>query len=481
MAWKIEGKIAGFFPNAGGQAQQDVYRIAFKDAAGTMHEIEKVYFLSPNDITYFSTLTAEQKLAELASGKYDVWHRYNARTLLAGNQNVAIEYDMTDADEDLVINSIEIFTDSSSSSSAKIKILHESGLFVAAIDGDTRGSETEKYDLTGRTRSVSGLSITLYKGHKYYFVYQGSTNEAFYPAYFQGETDGNYKVYANTTAASSITVYPDVSSLKAVIGHNENLNNTLRDEILKLNTNEKFLWGGYPQQEYNPIRPAMVSNGIYNRENLTGSYAGKKTTLQGIASIPKGDYCLIDVDNTGFTNEAVYRKTDDIPSYTEFNFDSYTSLSQDEKQIMYIASLNNKTLLVTSKNSWVDYYDIRGLNKFKADYTSDIEIVNNVPTARTTEPDNPTDKCFYYLNTSTHSSGLYLYENSSWTAYYRWDTDSLINKAVDKTQITNYFTVINFSTIISFVAQPSYDYNFANKTVEVPGKHFYLKINGAEV
>lgn len=424
---------------------------------------------------YFGTAPVK----EIYFGNILVWQKGSAKVLVAGNQNVAIEYDMTDATSDLVLTSIEIFTDSDSTSEAKIKIIHESGLFIAAIDGDTRGSSTEKYSLPGRTRSVDNLNITLYKGHKYYFVYQGSTNAAFYPAYFQGDTDGNYKIYANTTGASQITVYPDVNSLKALIGHNENLNNTLRDEILKLNANEKFLWGGYQQQEVNPKTPAMQQGGIYNRENLTGSYAGKKTTLQGIASIPKGDYCLIDVDNTGFTNEAVYRKTDDIPSYTEFNFDSYTSLSQEEKQIMYIASLNNKTLLVTSKNSWVDYYDIRGLNKFKADYTSDIEIVNNVPTARTTEPDNPTDKCFYYLNTSTHSSGLYLYENSSWTAYYRWDTDSLINKAVDKTQITNYFTVINFSSIISFVSKPSSDLNFANQSVEVPGKHFYLKLNNS--
>lgn len=482
MAWKIDGKIAGFFPNAGGQAQQDVYRVAFKDTAGTMHEIEKVYFLSPNDIAYFNTLTTEQKLAELASGKYDVWHRYLAKTLLAGNQNVAIEYDMTDADEDLVINSIEIFTDSSSSSNAKIKILHESGLFVAAIDGDTKGSETIKYDLTGRTRSVSGLSITLYKGHKYYFVYQGSNNEDFYPAYFQGDTDGNYKVYDNTTAAGSITVYPDVSSLKAVIGHNENLNNTLRDEILKLNTNEKFLWGGHPQQEYNPTYPAMVSNGVYNRENLTGSYAGKKTSLQGIVSITKDDYCLIDVNDTGFTNGAVYRKTGNLPTFTEFNFNDYSSLSSSEQLAIFVHELNGTTLFVASTTSWQSWVNVQGLDTLKSGYTSDIEVNNKVPVLRTTLPTNPVEKCFYYINgnawTDWHATGLYVYENNTYT--YIQDGDGF-KSYLDISQITGYFTVINFSAIISFVAQPSYDYDFANKSVETPGKHFYLKINGNEV
>lgn len=397
--------------------------------------------------------------------------------IVAGSQNVAIEYVPT---EDITVNSIEIFTSqTTSSTSGLIKILYENGLFVGAIDGNNEDAITERYHLTGRPRTVSNVGVSLYAGKKYYIVFQDSNNSTYYPTYFQNET-GNYKVYANTTAASQITIYPDAISLKATIGHDENLNNSLRDAILNLNANEKFLWGGYPQQEINPKTPAMVTNGVYNRETLTGSYSGKKTTLAGIASTPKNDYCLIDVNDTGFTNESVYRKTTDIPSYTEFNFDSYTSLSQDEKQIMYIASLNNKTLFVTSTHSWVDYYDIRGLNKFKTGYTSDIEIVNNVPTARTTEPDNPTNKCFYYLNTSTHSSGLYLYENSTYTAFHWWDTGSVFSNYIEISQLISYFTVINFSTIISFVVQPSYDYTFAHTTLSTD-KKFYLKINGKEV
>lgn len=397
--------------------------------------------------------------------------------LVAGSQNVAIEYEPT---EDITVNSIEIFTSQTTdASSGRIKILYENGLYVGAIDGNNSDQITERYNLTGRPRTVSNVGVTLYAGKKYYIVFQDVLDDTYYPTYFQNET-GNYKVYANTTAASQIIIYPDAASLKATIGHDENLNNTYRDEILKLNANEKFLWGGYPQQETNPKIPAMVSNGIYNRETLTGSYAGKKTTLAGIASTPIGDYCLIDVDGTSFTNEAVYRKTTDIPSYTEFNFDAYTSLSRDEKQIMYIASLNNKSLFVTSVNSWVDYYDVRGLNKFKTGYTSDIEIVNNAPSARTTEPDNPTDKCFYYLNTSTHSSGLYLYENSTYTAIYWWDTGSVFSNYIDISQIVDYFTVINFSTIISFVTQTSYAYTFAHTTLSTD-KKFYLKINGKEV
>lgn len=492
MTWKIKGKIGLHFPNAGGNPNQDTYRIVYSSdgVQSNLQEIKKVYFLTPADASYISSLsTTEAKLAELTSGKYDVWERYweeppSQRTLVAGTQNVAIEYDMTDATEDLVINSIEIFTDSSSTSSAKIKILHESGLFIAAIDGDNRGSETEKYEMTGRTRSVNGLNITLYKGHKYYFVYQGNTNEAFYPAYFQGDTDGNYKLYANTTAATQITVYSDVSSLKAVIGHNENLNNTLRDAILKLNANEKFLWGGYQQQEVNPKTPAMVANGVYNRETLTGSYAGKKTTLADIASIPNGDYCLIDVNDTGFTNEAVYRKTGNLPNFTEFDFNDYSSLSASDKLAIFTAKLNGKTLFVTSTTAWQSYVNVQGLDTLKSGYTSDIEVNNNAPVLRTTLPSNPVEKCFYYINgnawTDWHATGLYVYENNNYT-YVSSDADGFKTTYLVISQIADYFTVINFSSIISFVTQPSYDYNFANKSVETPGKHFYLKLNNIEV
>lgn len=443
----------------------NVNRIVITDSSGVQHEIKQVYWC-PDGVN-----------ANL------VWPVNAQKTLIAGTQNVAIEYDMTDATEDLVINSIEIFTDSSSSSSAMIKILHETGVFIAAIDGDNRGSETEKYGLTGRTRSVNGLNITLYKGHKYYFVYQGSSNSDFYPAYFKNDTDGNYKLYSNTTTATQITVYPDVSSLKATIGHNENLNNTLRDEILKLNTNEKFLWGGYPQQEYNPTFPAMVSNGIYNIENLTGSYAGKKTTLSGIVAIPKDDYCLIDVNDTGFTNGAVYRKTTNIPSYTEFDFDDYSSLSSSDKLAVFVHELNGNTLFVASTTSWQSWVNVQGLDTLKSGYTSDIEVNNNVPVLRTTLPTNPVEKCFYYINgnawTDWHATGLYVYENNTYT--YLQDGDGFKTSYLVISQIADYFTVINFSTIISFVAQPSYDYDFANKSVETPGKHFYLKLNNIEV
>lgn len=425
---------------------------------------------------YFGTVPVK----EIYFGNMLVWQKGNAKVLVAGNKNVAIEYVPT---EDITVNSIEIFTSqTTSATSGRIKILHENGLYVGAIDGNGEDATTERYNLTGRPRTVSNVGVTLYAGKKYYIVFQDVLDATYYPTYFQNET-GNYKVYANTTGASQIILYPDAASLKATIGHDENLNNTYRDEILKLNTNEKFLWGGYQQQEVNPTIPAMVSNGIYNRESLTGSYAGKKTTLAGIVSTPKDDYCLIDVNNTSFTNEAVYRKTNDIPSYTEFNFDDYSSLSASDQLAVFVHELNGKTLFVASTSSWQSWVNVQGLDTLKSGYTSDIEVNNNVPVLRTTLPTNPVEKCYYYINgnawTDWHATGLYVYENNTYTYINENDGDGFKTHLVIS-QITDYFTVINFSTIISFVTQTSYAYTFAHTTLSTD-KKFYLKINGKEV
>lgn len=132
MAWKLKGKIAGFFPNAGGQAQQDVYRVAFGDSAGTMHEIEKAYFLSPSDIAYFNTLTDQEKLDELATGNYDVWHRYWDPTYRFVNcytyQDQTLPAFLYTADKSFELKTITVYT--------RYQCDTKSHLTVARYDGD---------------------------------------------------------------------------------------------------------------------------------------------------------------------------------------------------------------------------------------------------------------------------------------------------------------------------------------------------------
>lgn len=360
----------------------------------------------------------------------------NQKTLVAGIQNVAIEYDMADADEDLVINSIEIFTDSSSTSSAKIKILHESGLFVAAIDGDNRGSETENYGLTGRIHSVNGLNITLYKGHKYYFVYQGSTNEAFYPAYFQGDTNGNYKLYANTTAATNINV-GDLSVLGNFLGgFCQNRHPTKDDKVylLSLNTYDSFVYLGYDNTQWNP---ALYGNHFYRRKNKT----------------------YTDVANVSITSGDDHYKAAKLFG----NIKKYTTILQNG----YLTNGGN--------------YD-GSIAQMATGYTSYIDVdANNEPIALTTLPANP-QYGLYYIDATVLPDGrsnydyeLVVYNNNDWSRIGRYYMDqNVIASYINYPDWWNKdFEDMNVNYTI--------DANFANQSVEVPGKHFYLKLNNIEV
>ncbi len=446
MTWKIKGKIGLHFPNAGGNPNQDTYRIVYSSdgVQSNLQEIKKVYFLTPADASYISSLsTTEAQLAELTSGKYDVWERYweeppSQKKLVAGTQNVAIEYDMTDATEDLVINSIEIFTDSSSTSSAKIKILHESGVFIAAIDGDNRGSETEKYEMTGRTRSVNGLNITLYKGHKYYFVYQGDTNEAFYPAYFQGDTDGNYKLYSNTTAATQINV-GDLSVLGNFLGGLfQNRHPTKDDKVylLSLNINDSFMYLGY--NDAPGWDPRLVQNHFYKRKSKTYNNV---TTV----SITSG--------NDHYKAAKLFG-----------NIKKYTTILQN-------GQLTNGG----------DYDG--NIAEMAKDYTSYIDVdTNNEPIALTTLPSNPQDKGLYYIDGSVLPNGrgqydyeFVVYHNNNWDRVGQW--------YMSQAQINDYINYPDWwnKDFEDLNVNYTVDSNFANKSVETPGKHFYLKLNNIEV
>ena len=157
--------------------------IIWCDAAGNAHSIKAVYWSPSNNAN-------DLKL---------IWLRDHAqRTLVAGDKCVAIEIDLVNATENLVINSLEIFTSqhstSTTSTSARIHIYYANGIEIAQIIGDGEDTQTEIYSLTGYPRYVNGLNITLYKGYKYYIAYNDATISSYYPAYFQNE-NGNYKEF----------------------------------------------------------------------------------------------------------------------------------------------------------------------------------------------------------------------------------------------------------------------------------------------
>lgn len=436
MSWKIDGKIAAHFPNAS-VSNRDAYQIQFVPPGGTVtdtQEIEKVYFVSPIAVAAINAKsTQEEKLAELA--KYLVWRRYwdepIQRILVAGTQNVAIEYDMTNATSDLVLTSIEIFTDSDSTSEAKIKIIHESGLFIAAIDGDTRGSSTEKYSLTGRTRSVDNLNITLYKGHKYYFVYQGSTNEAFYPAYFQGDTNGNYKVYANTTAASQINVC-DLSVVGNFLGglfSGRHPNKADKLYMLSMSINDSFMYLGYNADSWNP---PLTQNHFYRKKSNTYGNATEVNITSG---------------NDHYKAAKLFG-----------NIRKYTTILQN-------GSLTNGS-----------NYD-GSIAQIATEYTSYIDVdVNNEPIALTTWPSSPQNNGLYYIDSSllqSNSNEFVVYHNNDW--------DRVGQYYIDQNVIANYINYPDWwnKDFEDLNVNYTVDASFANTPVENPGKHFYLKLNNS--
>lgn len=378
---------------------------------------------------YFGTAPVK----EIYFGNILVWQKGSTKVLVAGNQNVAIEYDMADATSDLVLTSIEIFTDSDSTSEAKIKIIHESGLFIAAIDGDTRGSSTEKYSLPGRTRSVDNLNITLYKGHKYYFVYQGNTNAAFYPAYFQGDTDGNYKIYANTTGASQINVC-DLSVVGNFLGglfSGRHPNKEDKLYMLSMSINDSFMYLGHNADSWNP---PLTQNHFYRKKSNTYG----NTTEVNITS-----------GNDHYKAAKLFG-----------NIRKYTTILQN-------GSLTNGS----------DYDG--SIAQMATGYTSYIDVdANNEPIALTSLPSNPQNG-LYYIDATVLPDGRsnYDYEfvvyNNNWNRVGRY--------YIDQNIIASYINYLDWwkEDFEDLNVNYTVDTSFANTPVEVPGKHFYLKLNNS--
>lgn len=352
--------------------------------------------------------------------------------IVAGSQNVAIEYVPT---VDITVNSIEIFTSqTTSATTGRIKILHESGLYVGAIDGNTQDASTERYNLTGRPRSVSNVGVTLYAGKKYYIVFQNSTNETYYPTYFQNET-GNYKVYANTSDAVNINV-ADLSALGNFLGgFCPNRNPTKDDKLylLSLNIDDSVVYLGYNFSQWNP---AIIGGHFYRRKSKTYN----------------------NVTNVNLTSG-----NDNYKAAKLFgNIKKYTTVLQN-------GSLKNGS-----------DYDA-SIAQMATGYTSYIDVdANNEPIALTTLPSSPQDG-LYYIDATVLPGGrtqvdyeFVVYHNNSWdrVGRYYMDQQTIVN-------YVNYFNWWN-KDFEDMNVNYTYDRNFNGITLSTD-KKFYLKINGKEV
>ena len=368
MAWKTEGKI-GYLIGTGGQgaAHWDAERVLYQAPnANTQEEIEKVFYLPPGGNPNTDLLL--------------VWRRYweEQKTLVAGDKLVAIEYIPS---VDTTVQTIEIFTTSNQGESnlARVKIIHESGLYIAAFNSDNGPDSATEYGLTGYKRYVNNQNVVLKSGKKYYIVYQHDNQSpgenAYWPAYFNGE-NGNYKVYNNdldqvtTTDISNYGNYigtfvgTDISSffssnendfanyngdnggtgystfsqdriyirstthasqtLKAQLGSGQEITISELDAILKYNTGDLFIWWGNDYSENNVT--VIRNNYIHSRKSTipTNKYKGIVSQTSDLADVDIDDYFLWTGSVSYLTQNKLYKKIDNVIVDGDFNFNNYS-------------------------------------------------------------------------------------------------------------------------------------------------------------
>ena len=467
MTWKIDGKIAAHFPGAG-VPNRDTYRIVFSPVnaqqTSDLEEIEKVYYIPSGSTVSSSNLQ-----------NYLVWKRYweeppSQRTLHEGDKCVAIEIDLVNATENLVINSIEIFTSqhstSTTSTSARIHIYYANGIEIAQITGDGEDNQTERYSLTGYPRYVNGLNITLYKGYKYYIAYNDANISSYYPAYFQNE-NGNYKEFnsVNSQDDQCIDEYKKVFPISG----NE-LTETDLQQILQLNQYDKFAWIG--------------NNIVVNYQNLIrGNYLGiKQTTSLTANKLSENEIWGADKDtifiwhnksNTD-VSQRIYKKTADAVSGT------IGHLNPTGSEDKYLASVlltlkNGPAVLETDPAYWfTNTTPLGSLFKLKDEYS--VGFSSDTPS--TSYPSEPQENTFYYLNISglTNPPSVYLYKNNTYTFVNKWGGADVLNY-IDATSPANIAENVSLSTYIQEGSPFTRETTLANATLQTNRK-YYLKING---
>lgn len=414
-----------------------------------------------------------------------IWEKI-ARQLVAGNQNVAIEYVPT---ENITVNSIEIFTsqtDSSQSDSGRIKILHESGLYVGAFDGNTTDSSTEKYGLTGVPRSVSNVGVTLYAGEKYYILFHDGNTSLYYPAYFQNE-NGNYIAnFVDNAQASTLYPFQNITAIKDYLpsGGGAAQEADLQS-ILKLDTNELFLWNG---------NDLAVNQTVI----IHGDYLGKKLT----AKVTDPPITTSDADIWNYSAQQIFIRHGYGSDVTERIWKKKETTSNDGS---FSTTTSNGTIssgeiLLALKNGTSSYSKILadtpihhggdpwwsyvGTNmSLKSGYKVGLTDL----TPLTTVPQNPEDKTFYYFaqsiaesTVSTWSDCIVVYENNTWKALTPYQGTDNFKEYLNSQSLDSKIEQISLTTLVQEDQRVSCNSSVKSATLSTD-KKFYLKINGKEV
>lgn len=439
---------------------------------------------------------------EIYFGSTLIWQKgVIGKTLIAGNQNVAIAFTPIG---DTVVNSLSVFTDKSGTGTGLAKIIHEGGFLVGYSNGNDQKLAIEKYGLQGWLWTTTfNAPVTLYAGNTYYIVYQGTTNELFYPAYFQNQA-GDYKYpYANTSQSSSSSV-ADFAALPTGWTFKGLLSST--QDLFALNENDLFTW-------WSNESVGLTKGNGYLRSGLGTGYA--YTAAVGATT----QWHTIDVNDIA----AILAKSVgdcfqwNIHSYSTVKFSDIVAVHGDGTTIdtvdfssssdvyhgcaMLAFALHEKPATVCTGGSFFYGNYIGLVFSPKTGYTS--QVASMTPLAA--EPENPVEKGVYYLASGTYSglfyytAAVWVYENGSWTLI-------TVEEGTGKAKPTVYFDIIGLNEYIigqdaagndimyledlggisdMVKASPVLTPNLGESFLDAPSlgtdKKFYLEINGQEV
>jgi len=401
--------------------------------------------------------------------------------LTAGDICVAIEYVPTN---DITVDSLEIFShETTSYTTSRIQIIHESGIYVGSFNGNGQDGIETRYSLEGRARTLNNVGTTLYKDEKYYIIFQdkdsskyNTGHEVFKPAYFSNE-EGNYKanVYDNTDA-TTLHPYSNVKNIKEFLPFGgTSITETDLQSILKLDTDELFLWNG--------------NNLVVNLTNLIrDDHLGKKLTAK-ITNPPitTSDADIWSYDNQtvfirhGYGSEVVNRiwKKKETTTYNGTFYISAGNASYQHAQILLALGndTTHKVLASAPDHIWTNY--VNQLVNLKSGYIVDSTLtltpLDYLPTG--------VDKHFYYISSSAwstwHETAIYVYENGQFNYINAYSSDDMKNY-LDFTTLESTIEQISLTTLVQEDQQVSCNTEVRDATVS-SGRKYYLRINGKEV
>ena len=471
MAYR--GKIACHFP-AHTSPNYDVNDIQFLPVGGTVNDmlpIDKVYAL-PVGASVSSVSDLEQ---------YLVWEKIS-KLLIAGDKSVAIQYIPR---TNISVTDIGIFTASNDNTDAKLKVFHESGLCVAAYDGDVRVRNSELYGLSGTKRDGLIPQTLLYAGQKYFIVYYVW---GVYPAYYQNEESqsiGN-KIYENNTAASQTTIY-DISENAQVLKPSMFrgvLNNS--EGIFGFPENSWFVWMGSTQTgmtQGQAYRRTAVGSG-WTFSGIVGNPSAYHTiTADDLVAVlgkpAHGDFIWYVDGVSGMNRGDIWGKPNGWVTPTLVDISDYSD--GRDKLALILMSLTSSTSKVMIENGALySTANVGDTMSLKSGYTSKVSSTTPI----TSLPSNPVVGDIYYLAGSIgqvvgYNDGIFAWNGNSYDVVSQYNGEN----------IATYFNIDGLSSVLEYIGTNSDlleavsntkgDETFLNANTD--NRKYYLKINGNEV